>query len=64
MTEKPLRIHYHLPMLVDVERLEGLYAAYLAGRPDLIGQGNHMMEALRELGVAMHDELEGERECD
>lgn len=61
--EKPARIHYHLPILVDVERLGDLYVAYLAGRPDLIGYGNHMMEAITELGVAMLDELEAEREC-
>lgn len=59
--EKPVRIHYHLPILVDVERLNGLYAAYLPERPDVIGYGNHLMEALGELGVAVLDDLEDAR---
>lgn len=63
MEEKPARVQYHLPILVDVERLGALYVASLAERPDLIGIGDHMMEALGELGTALLDELEAEREC-
>lgn len=62
MEEKPLRMHYHLPIVVNIERMSGIYAASLAGRPDIIGQGNHMMEALGELGTAVLVELEAERE--
>lgn len=57
INEKLLRMHYYLPIFVDVERFADLYVAYLAGRPDIIGQGNHLMEALTELGKALLDGL-------
>lgn len=60
MDEKPARMHYFVPILVDVERLEGLYAASLAGRPDVMGQGDNLLEALGELGVAVIYELGAE----